>query len=105
LNGEVVMGGLVQKMVDSLKEPGRSGCFPIITCTLGIVVHAVSECVGSQILQAVPGLATLSGDGFGLGAITMEVGANSFGALFIITVGVLWNLAPRFRPVLRGDVP
>jgi hypothetical protein len=94
------MGGLVQKIVGSLTGPGRSGRLPIITCTFGIVAHAASECVGGQILQTVPGLATMGGNGLGLGAITMELGANGFGALLILTVGVLWNLAPRFVETL-----
>jgi hypothetical protein len=94
------MGGLVQKVLGSLNGPGRSDWLPIITCTFGIVAHAASECVGGQILQTVPGLATMGGDGLGLGAITMELGANGFGALLILTVGVLWNLAPRFVETL-----
>jgi hypothetical protein len=97
------MGGLVQRILGGLNGPGRSGWLPIITCAFGIVAHAASECVGSQILQTVPGLATMGGGGLGLGTITMELGANGFGALLILTVGVLWNLAPRFSSELRGD--
>lgn len=84
------MKGLTQRAETSLKD--RSGWFPIMTCTVGIVANAVSECIGSQILQTVPALAAMGGHGLDLGAITMELGANTLGALFIVTFGILWNL-------------
>jgi hypothetical protein len=96
------MGGLVWRTATGLKS--RSGWFPIITCTIGVVANAISECVGSQILQTVPALATMGGEGLGLGAITMELGANTLSALFMVTVGILWKLAPRFGSTFRhGD--
>jgi len=96
------MGDLVQRTVASLKQ--RSGWLPIITCTIGIVANAVSECVGSQILQTVPTLAAMGSDGLGLGAITMELGANTLGTLLIIALCILWNLPARLSSAFRGDV-
>lgn len=94
------MGDLVYRAATSLKR--RSGWFPIITCTMGIIVNAVSECVGSQILQTVPALATMGGDGVGLGAVTMKLGANTLGALLIITLCILWKLPSRLSSAFPG---
>jgi hypothetical protein len=87
------MRNLAQRAETSLKD--RSGWFPIMTCILGIVANATSECIGSQMLQTIPALAAMSGDGLSLGAITMELGANTLGALFIIALCVTWELCPR----------
>lgn len=96
------MGDLVRRTVASLRK--RSGWFPVITCTIGFVANAVSECVGGQILQTVPALAAMGGDGLGVGAITMELGANTLGTLLIIALWILWNLPARLSAALRGGV-
>jgi len=82
---------------------GRSGVLAAVTCAAGanllsgfgqqfnhVIAATISDCLGAQLLQSVPLLATMSTGGFNTGSIATEwAGALIGGALLAIFTGLV----------------
>ena len=103
------MQPLLQKATFHLKRRGNVGALGIMTWVVGanagaalaqhlnqIVTGAISDCIGSQILQSVSVLAAMDGGGFAYDGIAIQVLAALIGStLLAIFPIILSKLHPR----------
>ena len=103
------MQPLLQKATIHLKRRGNVGALGVMTWVVGtnagaalgphlnqIVAGAISDCIGSQILQSVSLFAAMDSGGFGYDTIAIQVTAALVGStLLAIFPGILSKLHPR----------
>jgi hypothetical protein len=103
------MQPLLQTATVHLKRRGNVGALGVMTWVLGtnagaalgphlnqIVAGAISDCIGTQILQSVPLLAAMDSGGFGYETIAIQVTTALVGStLLAIFPGILSKLHPR----------
>ena len=106
------MKRLLETAAVTLRRPKRVGTLGIMTWVVGanaagasghlnqIIAGAISDSIGSQVLQSVSLLAGMNSGGFGYGSVAIQVAAALVGSTFLSIVPCLFSkLCSRRQPI------